>query len=209
VPETIAGSFPGNPVTVRDLLTHTAGFEDDVLGASWENPAKAEPLARIAQRQPERLRPPGTLLAYDNYAYTLAGYLVETVSEQPFDRYVESTILAPLGMRSTTFAPRHPAAIDARLAVGYRPDGHTPYKRYYGAAPSGVGPVTTAADMGRYMLAQLRADPSLGHGVARTMQARQYSQDPRLPGVGYGMEEWPRDGHRRLVKGGDVSGSTR
>jgi CubicO group peptidase (beta-lactamase class C family) len=169
----IPDTYPGHPVRVRDLLTHTAGFEDDVLGRSWDDPAKAPSLARIARRPPARVRPPGTLVAYDNYGYTL-----------------------------------HPFAVDAALATGYRPhgDGFTAYRRYYGATPSGVGPVTTAADMGRYMIAQLRGDPRLGRGVARQMQARQYAQDPRLPGMGYGFEEWPRNGHRRVFKGGDVSG---
>jgi hypothetical protein len=60
--------------------------------------------------------------------------------------------------------------------------------------------------MGRYMTAQLTADPRLGSGVAQRMQDRQYTQDSRLPGMGYGFEEWPRNGHRLLYKGGDVSG---
>ncbi|WP_329244433.1 serine hydrolase [Actinoallomurus sp. NBC_01490] len=204
----IPDAYPGRPVRVRDLLTHTAGFEDDVLGRSWDDPAKVPSLERIARRVPARVRPPGTLVAYDNYGYTLAGYLVEAVSGEPFDRYVERNVLAPLGMRGTTFALPHPPAVDAALAAGYRPDGDgfSAYRRYYGATPSGVGPVTTAADMGRYMIAQLQGDPRLGRGVARQMQARQYAQDPRLPGMGYGFEEWPRNGHRRVYKGGDVSG---
>ncbi|KAB2388858.1 serine hydrolase [Actinomadura montaniterrae] len=199
---------PGRPVRVRDLLTHTAGFEDDVLGRSWGDPDNVPRLADLAEDRPDRVRPPGTLVAYDNYAYTLAGYLVEVVSGQPFDQYVQRELLAPLGMSGTTFALRRPLAIDAALAKGYRPDGDgfTAYRRYYGAAPSGVGPVTTAADMGRYMIAQLRHDPLLGKDAAVRMQARQYAQDPRLPGMGYGLEEWPRNGRRRLVKGGDVTG---
>jgi CubicO group peptidase (beta-lactamase class C family) len=205
---TIPDTFPGRPVRVRDLLTHTAGFEDNVLAKAHADPRDDQPLARIAADVPDRVRAPGTVLAYDNYAYTLAGYLVEAVSGEPFDRYVERHVLRPLGMRGTTFAIPHPASVDATLATGYRPDGsgYAPYQRYYGPAPSGVGPVTTAADMGRYMIAQLGDDPRLGRGVAREMRARQYTQDPRLPGIGYGLEEWPRDGHRMVVKGGDISG---
>jgi len=204
----IADTYPGRPVRVRDLLTHTAGFSDDVLGQAAADPDDARPLADLAADQPDRVRPPGTVLAYDNYAYTLAGYLVEAVSGEPYDRYVAAHILRPLGMTGTTFATRRPAAIDATLATGYRPDGagFAAYRRYYGPAPSGVGPVTTAADMGRYMTALLRGDPRIGRGVARAMRTRQYAQDPRLPGIGYGLEEWPRDGHRMLYKGGDLSG---
>lgn len=205
----IPDTYPGRPVTLHHLLTHTAGFADNVLGNSWEDPTDVASLEHIATEQlPDRVRPPGTVLAYDNYAHELAGYLVEVASGEPFDQYVQRHILKPLGMRGTTFAQPHPAALDTTLATGYRPDGdgYAPYKRYYGGAPSGVGPVTTVTDMSRFMIAQLDNDPRLGRDVPRRMQHRHYAQDSRVSGMGYGLQEWTRDGHRMLFKAGDVSG---
>ncbi|WP_433442985.1 serine hydrolase domain-containing protein [Nonomuraea sp. CA-141351] len=201
----IEDTFPGRPVTLEHLLTHTAGFEDSVIGSSWDDPAAAEPLAEVVKNGlPERVRPPGTVLAYDNYAYNLAGYLVEVASGQPFAEYVRQHVLAPLGMRSTSFAAPLPAALTATLAQGY--NGDVPYKRYYGSPASGAGPVTTAADMGRLMTALLGNDQRLGRNIGATMMRRHYTQDERLPGMGYGLEELARNGHRIFYKGGDING---
>ncbi|MEV6034365.1 serine hydrolase domain-containing protein [Nonomuraea sp. NPDC052116] len=201
----IENTFPGRPVTLEHLLTHTAGFADNVLGSSWEDPGAAEPLAEVVKNgRPERVRPPGTVLAYDNYAYNLAGYLVEVASGQPFAEYVRSRILAPLGMEGTSFKAPLPTALLGTLARGY--NGDVPYKRYYGSPASGAGPVTTAADMGRLMIALLGDDPRLGRNVGTTMMTRHYTQDDRLPGMGYGLEETARNGRRIFSKGGDING---
>ncbi|MEV0231878.1 serine hydrolase [Nonomuraea sp. NPDC050786] len=201
----IKDTFPGRPVTLEHLLTHTAGFEDNVLGSSWEDPTAAPPLAKVVESgQPERVRPPGTVLAYDNYAYNLAGHLVEVASGRPFAEYVRQHILAPLGMTGTSFAAPLPGPLTATLAQGY--DGDVPYKRYYGSPASGTGPVTTAADMGRLMAALLGNDPRLGRDIGATMMRRHYTQDERLPGMGYGLEELSRNGHRIFSKGGDING---
>lgn len=199
----IPDTFPGHPITLRHLLTHTAGFESDVIGTSWSSPAAAEPLKTVVREGlPERARPPGTVLSYDNYAYDLAGYLVETVSGRPYGDYVREHILDPLNMTGTSFAAPLPAG--TQVAKGY--GGAGAFAHYYGHPASGTGPVTTAADMARFMKALLDDDPRLGRGVAVLMKTRQYAQDPRLPGMGYGLEESTRNGHRVLYKGGDVTG---
>ncbi|KAB8197455.1 serine hydrolase [Nonomuraea phyllanthi] len=197
----IPDTFPGHPVTLRHLLTHTAGFESNVLATSWTDPAAAEPLAKVVEDGlPERVRPPGTVLSYDNYAYDLAGYVIEATSGQAYAQYVKQHILDPLGMTGTTFATPDPAT----LATGYGDTGS--FAHYYGHPSSGTGPVTTAADMGKLMQALLTDDPRLGPGVAAAMKTRQFTQDPRLPGIGYGLEETARNGHRLLFKAGDVNG---
>ncbi|GAA4604976.1 hypothetical protein GCM10023195_17120 [Actinoallomurus liliacearum] len=110
------------PVTLENLLTHTAGFDDDIVGAAEADPADIESLGRnLAERQPARVRPPGTVVSYDNYGTALAGYLVEVASGKPFARYVDEHVLRPLGMTATTFAQPHPAAIEAARPGQARP----------------------------------------------------------------------------------------
>ncbi|MBO0870927.1 MAG: beta-lactamase family protein [Micromonosporaceae bacterium] len=206
----VRDTYPGHPVTVQNLLTHTAGFDDNVVGAAVADPSDVPALGGyLAAHQPPRVRPPGTVTAYDNYGVALAGYLVETVSGEPFAQYVREHELAPLHMDATTFAQPHPAAIQARLAHGYRPEGNaqTEENGQYGAwAPTGAGTVATATDMGRFMTAELTGDSRLGTGVAALTQQQHFTNTPQLPGMGYLFEQRPRNGHPLLFKDGDVPG---
>ncbi|MFM7785607.1 MAG: serine hydrolase domain-containing protein, partial [Gammaproteobacteria bacterium] len=77
------------PVTLRHILTHTVGFEEQVKGLITEDPAPAMSLGEYARNYPPtRIFRAGTTPAYSNYATALAGYLVERASGQSFDDYV-------------------------------------------------------------------------------------------------------------------------
>ncbi|MER7770175.1 serine hydrolase domain-containing protein [Kitasatospora sp. NPDC096140] len=211
----IRDGYPGRPVTVENLLTHTGGFDDTFMGLAEAGPEHGGSLgASLAAHQPDRVRPPGTAAAYDNYGVALAGHLVEVVSGQPFDEYVAQHVLQPLGMDRTTFTQPHPAAVDAELAHGYRPegDGQTETKGLYGPwTPTGAAAVTTAADMAKLLVALLPQGGADGRRIldpamAAQLLARHYGPDPRLPGMAYLLEQRTRNGEQLLVKDGDVPG---
>ncbi|MBW8802929.1 MAG: beta-lactamase family protein [Catenulisporales bacterium] len=206
----IRDAYPGHPVTVENLLTHTSGFDDEPLGAAVRDPRDVPELGRhLADHQPSRVRAPGVWASYDNYGVAVAGYLVQTVSGEPFADYMRHHVFDPLQMDDSTFTQPHPAAIEANLARGYRPDGdgQTAEAGQYGAwAPTGAGTVATATDVAKFMMAQLSADPRLGVGVADLMQKQHFTMDPRLPGMTYLFEERPRNGRQILFKDGDVPG---
>ncbi|MFD5465572.1 serine hydrolase domain-containing protein [Kitasatospora sp. NPDC127059] len=211
----IKDSYPGHPVTVENLLTHTGGFDDTFMGLAEAAPQRVGGLgAALAAHQPDRVRAPGVTAAYDNYGVALAGYLVEVVSGQPFDQYVAEHVLQPLGMDHTTFAQPHPAGIDADLAHGYRPDGdgQTETKGLYGPlTPTGAAAVTTVTDMGRLMLAQLQGGSVDGRSILdregdALLLARHFGPDQRIPGMAYLLEQRNRNGQQLLVKDGDVPG---
>ncbi|MEU5779489.1 serine hydrolase [Micromonospora lupini] len=206
----IRDTYPGRPVRVADLLTHTAGFDDGPQGVAVADPAAVPALGEyLAAHQPDRVRPPGTLAQYDNYGVALAGYLVEVVSGQPFAQYVQDHVFGPLGMSATTFVQPHPAPIQARRADGYRPVGRGQVREdgQYGAwSPTGAGTVATATDMGTFMIAQMGDDPRLGAGVAHSLKQQHFTMDPRLPGMGWVLQQEPRNGQPLLFKDGDVPG---
>src|SRR6266516_596399 len=155
----LPATYP-EPITLADLLTHTAGFEGRDTGLQLARTTSGlEPLGQVlAEHIPARVRPPGVVTAYSNYGYALAGYIVEQVSGMPYAQYVEQHIFQPLGMHSSTFRQPLPASLSADLSQGYtssnggyRPDPFVAIQD----APAGAMS-TTATDMAKFMLAQLQ-----------------------------------------------------
>ena len=91
------------PITVKNLLTHTPGFEEQVKDLITNRVETPDLGAYLKTHIPGRIFPPGTVPAYSNYGAALAGYIVERVSGEPFDQYVQDHIFKPLGMTHSTF----------------------------------------------------------------------------------------------------------
>jgi CubicO group peptidase (beta-lactamase class C family) len=110
----------GKPITLRQIMTHTAGFEEAVKDIIDYVPAKTPELGALLKAWvPRRIYAPGSTPAYSNYATTLAGYMVQRVSSMPFDDYVEKNVFAPLGMRTASFRQPLPAALAPLASQGY------------------------------------------------------------------------------------------
>lgn len=217
----------GVPVRLRHLMTHSAGLEDTALGHLFvDDPEKIPTLADyLAKYVPAQVRPAGEMAVYSNYGAALAGLIVAEVSGQPFERYVETQILDPLGMARTSFREPIPQEVAARrglprplaprlaadLSQGfvYKKGGFEVQDFAYitGIAPAGAASAT-ATDMARYMLAWLglgRHGDSrmLGEATARRMREVLFSNGPGVPGLAHGFLEYPLPGgHRGLGHGG-------
>ena len=114
----------GKPVTMRQMMTHTAGFEESAKGLIVYDKSAAMTLPElIKSRTPARIFDAGTTPAYSNYATSLAGYIVGRLSGLPFDDYVEQRIFAPLNMRTASFRQPLPAALAPLAATGYSEPG--------------------------------------------------------------------------------------
>ncbi len=99
IPSTFA-----KPVTLANLLTHTGGFDERQIGLTARLQAEQIPLGAYLQlRMPPRTVPPGEIYNYSNHGFALAGYLVESVANQPFADYVEDKVFQPLGMNHSSF----------------------------------------------------------------------------------------------------------
>jgi CubicO group peptidase (beta-lactamase class C family) len=117
----------GQPVTLRNVMTHTAGFEEAAKYIIDYAPAKVMPLdALLKAWVPERIFPAGTTPAYSNYATALAGYIVQRISGENFDDYVDAHIFKPLGMAHASFRQPLPPALAPLMSVGYGKPGETP-----------------------------------------------------------------------------------
>lgn len=154
--------FP--PVKVRDLLTHSAGFEDSVLGDTIYAPEAVVPTLDnyLARYRPKRVRAPGLRAVYGNYASGLLGSIVAHVSGNSYESYIDTHILMPLGMRHTTFREFLPAQDPRNLTGALREDlspgfiysngafTEAPLEHLAQASPFDGGR-STAADMARYI----------------------------------------------------------
>src|SRR5438105_6435900 len=115
----IPKTYP-EPVTLRRLLTHTGGFEETLKNLFAANEQAIKPLHDyLVTAMPARIFPTGKVVSYSNYGFTLAGYIVERVSGEKFERYIENHILKPLGMTSSTFDQSLSPEMRARMSQGY------------------------------------------------------------------------------------------
>lgn len=199
-------------VTMRHLLTHTAGFEERIaglIGTGGETPDLREALVNDP---PEQAYRPGTTPAYSNYGNALAGYIVEHVSGTPFDEYVEAEVLAPLGMDSSTFRQPLPEGLEGRLSNGYG-DASGPAQPFEMVGTPPAGSLTTSSvDMARFMLAHLGALPEapiLEPETMALMQAPALTEESlgglaAAPRMGLGFFDESRNGHRIVGHGGDT-----
>ena len=202
------------PITLHDLLTHTAGFDESVVGYAARTVDDIRPLGDfLAARLPRRGWPPGVVTGYSNYGYALAGYVVESVSGLPFHAYMSRNILAPLGMLRSTFTQEAVPPFVRDLAVGYRcsqPGGCDPVAADYRSAYPAGGLLSTAEDMSRFMLMHLGSGPAGAHllsdATLHRMHARQFTLDSHLPGMTYGFAEDGIDGTRALSHTGGIAG---
>jgi len=108
------------PITLQDLLTHRAGFEEALKSILMDDPKLIISTEEyLKTHQPPIIFAPGEVPAYSNYGAALAGYIVERVSGEPFDTYIERHILAPLDMTRSTFQQPLPEALAADMSKGY------------------------------------------------------------------------------------------
>lgn len=207
----LAALAPGaDPVTLRGLLTHTAGFDDRAVGMFAREADRVTPLGDyLRAHMPPRTSPPGLRARYSNHGAALAGLVVEEAAGRPFDAAVEELILGPLDMAGSSFAQPLPPGLTDRLARAYRcPDARcepAPFD-YRNTSPAG-GLVTTPSDMGRFMLAVLEAgNPALDPETVRLLTARAWGPRPEMPGLALALQEQPVAGYRGLVHSGTSSG---
>ncbi|WP_300751252.1 serine hydrolase domain-containing protein, partial [Janthinobacterium sp.] len=143
-----------DPVRIRHLLAHTAGLDDLRFWQAFSTrPLPDTPLADAFGHGGNLLRVharPGSRYAYSNMGYGLLGMVIEKVTGQPYEHYLDTQVLQPLGMKDSTFAfvtQTGPQA-DPRLAMGHFERGVT-----QAAVPMYLRPAgqfaTTAGDMGK------------------------------------------------------------
>lgn len=205
--------LPLGTVTLRHLLSHTAGFEERVDHLITPHAEKVRDLrTELAEDPPRQIFVPGSTPAYSNYGLALAGYVVQQVTGVPFEEYVRRAVLDPLGMASSTAEQPLPPALAERMAGGFPApwDEAAPFEHI--SVPPAGSVSSTARDMAAFLNLHLGHGPEdvLGGASLAAMHA------PALPpgalgGLGaaeqmtLGFRGHRMSGERVLSHGGDTN----
>ncbi len=219
----IPDTFP-EPITLKHLMSHTAGFEQNAYQALALAPDQIQPLGQfLANHIPARVYPPGQVSVYSDYGTDLAGHIVERVAGVPYADYVKTNILKPLGMDYTILSqpPAPPLAGSLSNGYQYTQNGLQPANfELMNTVPSGAMS-TSAADMAQFMLAHLQSgslcpndrgntNPPCGSilqaGTEQLVQSSLWKPQPSEAGYTYGFMELHYNGQRILHHGGDTAG---
>ena len=200
----IPPTYP-QPVTLRNIMTHTAGFGETAKDLFVPDVKDLTPLRPyLVHHMPKRIFPPGTTPAYSNYATTVAGYVVQRVSGKSFNDYINENILKPLGMEHTTFAQPLPPELKFLMWNGYQL-ASSPAGSFEVVQAWPAGSVSTSAmDMTRFIIAHLQDGQFNGARIlkpetAELMHARQFAAHPAMTAMALGFYEETRNGHRLLL----------
>ncbi|QLH81990.1 serine hydrolase domain-containing protein [Halosimplex pelagicum] len=187
-----------DPVTLRHLGTHTAGFESTLDPDIVADPAALDSLeALLTNQQPSRIRPPGELVGYSNYGAGLAGHVIAEAHDTTFEEYVQSEIFEPLGMTRSTFAQPVPDDQPGNLAAPHVRDGESFLVAddvYINMRPAG-SLSATATDMAAFMSAHLGGGAVgdtriLDAETAETIHSRHHVRHPAVTNWRYGFHEY-------------------
>lgn len=196
----------GKPVTLRNILTHTAGFEESARGNFGFDPKGPPPLGEVLKAQkPARIFAPGTTPAYSNHATAIAGYIVARVSGMSFDDYVDRNIFGRLGMTKSSFRQPLPGHLQPIMSRGYKLGSGEPVPFEMIAVGPAGSLSATGTDMAKFMLAHLNQGGTLLRPeTARQMHETKLTIIPAVNRMALGFYEQNVNGHSVIGHGGDT-----
>jgi len=208
----IPGLTQGNQVTIRELLSHTSGYQDfwpqDYVPPSMEHPITPQGILDHWAKQPLDF-PPGTRWQYSNTNFVIAALIVQKVSGTPFFQFLRERILTPLKLTSAVdFDANGPASTPP---AGYMRYGLGPLRPAPATGPGwmfGAGELAmTASDLARWDISII--DQSLlAPASYRALTTTTLLKSGASTGYGLGVDVGLDAGHRIIEHNGEVSGFT-
>ncbi len=206
----VPGLTRGNDVTIREILSHTSGYQDywpeDYVMTTMKGPETAQQIIDVWGKKPLDFEP-GTQWQYSNTNFVIAGRIVEVVSGENYWDFLSEHIFRPLGMKSVWNSDQKKLGeVDA-----------TPYVR------NALGPVRVAPKEGigwMFAAGELAMTPHdlalwdeslLSRSILKPESYQQMFTEVKLKNgqgsqYGLGVEVRQRSGHRSIEHSGEVSG---
>lgn len=197
-------------VTMNQLMTHRGGFEEGLKNVLMSDPEKLLSTEQYLKNHPRpRIFPAGEAPAYSNYGTALAGYIVERISGQPFEDYIEQQILNPLDMRRSTFRQPLPRQFEAGMSKGYMSASDEPWPFELAITAPAGSLSSTANDMANFMIAHLqngrfKNTRILQPETAAFMHSPSYPHPEGFSTMAHGFFSSRENGNRVIGHGGDT-----
>ena len=168
----------GKPVRMRNLMQHTAGFEEQAKGIISSDPKAPGMEVLLKAWVPTRVFAVGSTPAYSNYGASLAGYVVQRVSGESFDDYLDKHIFAPLDMKYSTFRQPLPKELAPLMSQGY-PTASDEAKPFEIVGPAPAGSMSSPGeDMAHFMIAHLNGGEYHGNRILSAETAEKMHNSP-------------------------------
>lgn len=197
------------PITLRQLATHTGGFEEELhdFGSDKSGKLPMDLRSFLVRNQPHRFAKPGTQLAYSNYGIALIGYVVQRASGEPFAAYVQRHIFGPLRMTHSSFEQPLPGSYQRSLGYLSTQKPDTGFEGFEETPAGGLS--STAADMGRFGRMLLGGGTLEGVRVLQPSSVAlfftpQFAPAPRVTPWNLGLYPQQRNGYIFTGHGGDL-----
>ena len=208
----VPGLSRGNEVTVRELLSHTSGYQDfwpqDYVPPSMEKPTTPQQIIDRWAKQPLDFEP-GTKWQYSNTNFIIAGLIVQKASGTPLTKFIHTRILDPLGL--TTAVDFDALGPSAAQPIGYMRYGLGPLRPSTPTGPGwmfGAGELAmTPTDLAKWDISMIKQSV-LSPASYKAMETTVLLKNGVSSGYGLGVEVGQVGGHRMISHSGEVSGFT-
>jgi D-alanyl-D-alanine carboxypeptidase len=208
----VPGLTRGNEVTIRQLLSHTSGYQDfwpqDYVPPAMEKAITPQAILDHWAKQPLDFEP-GTRWQYSNTNFEIAALIVEKASGKPFFQFVRSRVLEPLGITSAIdFDALGPTSVQP---IGYMRFGLGPLRAATSTGPGwmyGAGELAmTASDLAKWDIAMIKQS-LLKPESYRAMETTILLRNGTSANYGLGVDVDMSGGHRTVEHSGEVAGFT-
>ena len=207
----VSGLTQGDRVTVRQVLSHTSGYQDfwpqDYLMPPMK---KAVTPQQIVDRWGKQALDfsPGSRWQYSNTNYTIAGMIVEKAAGMPYYDFIRNRILVPLGMTSALNFDVNPRVTDATGYIRYALGPLHPAPDAGAGWMWGAGELAmTASDLAKWDIAMIK-ESLLKPASYRELESDVHLNNGAGTGYGLGVDVSMSGGHFLVEHSGEVSGFT-
>jgi CubicO group peptidase (beta-lactamase class C family) len=208
----VPGLTRGNEVTIRQLLSHTSGYQDfwpqDYVPPAMEKAITPQAILDHWAKQPLDFEP-GTRWQYSNTNFEIAALIVEKASGKPFFQFVRTRVLEPLGITTAIdFDALGPTSVQPTGYMRYglgplRPATSTGSGWMYGAGELAM----TASDLAKWDIAMIKQS-LLKPESYRAMETTVLLKNGTSANYGLGVDVDMSGGHRTVEHSGEVAGFT-